>query len=85
MQAYSCGRDFEVGVGVAPQERDTGEPIFSVDRLADASKLFRWKDADGCGEFGAGDFSADGAGRDLDLRVVARMRLYFPDLLFVMR
>ena len=39
MQAYSCGRDFEVGVGVAPQEWDTGEPVFSVDRLADAGKL----------------------------------------------
>jgi len=71
MQAYSCGRDFEVGVGVAPQEWDSGEPVFSVDRLADAGKLFRWQDADGCGEFGAGDFSADGAGGDLDLRVVA--------------
>ena len=71
MQAYSCGRDFEVGVGVAPQEWDSGEPVFSADRLADAGKLFRWQDADGCGEFGAGDFSADGAGGDLDLRVVS--------------
>src|SRR5208282_2993716 len=70
MQSYSCGRDFEVGVGVAPQEWDSGEPVFSVDRLVDAGKLFRWQDADGCGEFGAGDFSADGAGGDLDLRVV---------------
>jgi len=30
MQAYSCGRDFEVGVGDAPQEWDTGEPVFCV-------------------------------------------------------
>jgi len=71
MPAYSCGRDFEVGVGVAPQEWDTGEPVFSVDRLADAGRLLRWQDADGCGEFGAGGFAADGAGGDLDLRVVA--------------
>lgn len=71
MQAYSCGRDLEVGVGVAPKEGDTGEPVFCVDCLADAGKLFRWQNADNSGEFGAGDFSADGAGGDLDLRVVA--------------
>src|SRR5271157_79193 len=66
-----CGSDFEVGVGVAPNEWDTGEPVFCVDRLAGASTLFRRQDADGRGEFGAGDFSADGARGDLHLRVVA--------------
>jgi len=67
----SCGRDFEVSVGVAPQKRDTGEPVFCLDRLAGAGKLFGSQDADDSGEFAAGDFSADSAGRDLDLRVVA--------------
>jgi len=71
MQGYLCGCDLDVGVGVAPQEGDTGEPVFGVDRLARAGKLFRSQDADGRGEFGASDFSSDGAGRDLDLRVVA--------------
>jgi len=71
LDSCRCGRDLEVGVSVAPQKRDTGEPVFCVDRLADAGKLFGPQDADGSGEFGAGDFSADGAGGDLDLRVVA--------------
>src|SRR5208282_1568933 len=66
-----CERDLKAGVGVAPNEWNTREPVFCFDRLAGASKLFRWQDADGCGEFGASDFSADGAGGDLDLRVVA--------------
>src|SRR5258708_40265394 len=66
-----CRRDFDRAVGVAPQEGDAGEPVLRVDQPADAGKLFRWQDADGCGEFGTGDFSADGAGCDLDLRVVA--------------
>jgi hypothetical protein len=64
-------RDLDTGLGVAPQEGDTGEPVFCVDHPADAGKLLRRQDAGGCGEFGAGDFSADGAGGDLDLRVVA--------------
>ena len=66
-----CGCNFEAGVGVAPQEGDTGEPVLRVDQPVDAGKLFRWQDADGRGELGTGDFSADGAGCDLDLRVVA--------------
>src|ERR1700693_594343 len=72
-------RDLDTGLGVAPQEGDTGEPVFCVDHPADAGKLFRRQDAGGCGEFGAGDFSADGAGSDLDLRVVADA-LVFPGL-----
>src|SRR5258708_38159251 len=66
-----CRRDFDRAVGVAPQEGDAGEPVLRVDQPADAGKLFHWQDADSCGEFGAGDFSADGAGCDLDLRLVA--------------
>jgi hypothetical protein len=74
-----CRRDFDGAVGVAPQEWDTGEPVFCVDCVTDASKLLRRQDAGGCGEFGAGDFSTDGAGGDLDLRVVADA-LVFPGL-----
>src|ERR1700719_1679751 len=72
-------RDLDTGLGVAPQEGDTGEPVFCVDHPADAGKLFRRQDAGGCGEFGAGDFSADGAESDVDLRVVADA-LVFPGL-----
>lgn len=64
-------RDLDAGVGVAPKEWDTGEPVFCVDRLTDAGERFRWQDAGGCPKFGAGDFSTNGAGGDLDLRVVA--------------
>jgi len=70
-EVNSCERDLYVRVGVAPQEGDTGEPIFCFDRLADASALFRWQDADPREKFGASDFPAHGAGSDLDLRVIA--------------
>src|SRR5208282_3019239 len=66
-----CERDLEAGVGVAPQERNTCEPVFCIDQLAGASEFFRGQDAGGRREFGTGDFSEDGAGGDLDLRVVA--------------
>ena len=69
--AYSCGRDFEVGVRVAPEEWDPREPVFRVDQPADAGKLFWCQDANGNGEFRAVDFSADGAGSNLGFRVVA--------------
>lgn len=70
MPAYSRKRNFEVGVGVAPKERETGKPVLSVDRLAGAGKLFRPQKTDGRGEFRADDFSAHGAGGNLNLRVV---------------
>ena len=69
--------DFDSAVGVAPQEWDAGEPVFCVDHPADAGKLFRRQDAGGCKEFGAGDFSADRARGEFDLRVVADA-LVFP-------
>ncbi len=62
--------DFDVSVAVAPEPGDTGEPILGFDAASDAVYIFceeagrRW-------EFGAGDFPADGAGGDLDLRVIA--------------
>ena len=73
MRFDSCGcrRDLDGGVGVAPEEWDTGEPIFCVDHPADAGKVFGRQDAGPCGEFGAGDFSTHRAWGDLDLWVVA--------------
>ena len=73
MELGSCGcrRDLDGGVGVAPQKWDASEPVFCIDHPADAGELFRRKDAGGCGEFGTGDFSTDGAGGNLDLRVIA--------------
>ena len=69
----SCSRecDFEVGVGIAPKEGQACQPILALDCFADASAFFRWQKAGGCLEFRPGDFSADGAGRDLDVRAVA--------------
>jgi len=64
-------RNFEIGVGVAPKEGNTGQPVFRVDRLANLSKLLRSQEAGGGREFRPGNFSADGARCDLDLRVVA--------------
>jgi hypothetical protein len=71
MQAYSCRSDLDVSVGVAPEKGDAREPVFLPDRLAGGGELFGSHYAN-CGrEFGAGDFSAYGAGSNLDLRVVA--------------
>jgi hypothetical protein len=67
----SCRRDLDVGISIAPEKRDAGEPVFLFDRLAGASELFGPQYADGSGEFGASDFSAHGAGSNLDLWVVA--------------
>ena len=71
IQAQSSRGDFDVGIGVAPQERKSREPIFRFDRLADTSRFFSLQDASGGWKFRAGNFSSNGAGRDLDLRVVA--------------
>ena len=67
----SSDRDFNVSVGVAPDQRQASEPIFSVDGAANAGSGIGREDAGGGGEFGAGDFSADGTGGDLDLGIVA--------------
>jgi len=63
--------NFDVSVGVAPKQRQAGEPIFRFDGAADSGGIFGRQDARGGGEFGAGDFSAHGAGSDFDLRVIA--------------
>ena len=70
MQAYSCQRDFEVGVGITPKQGTRASQYFRL-IAAGTGKLLRSQKADGSGKFGAGDFSADGAGGDLNLRVVA--------------
>lgn len=66
-----CDGDLGAGVGLTPQKRKTGEPVFCVDRLPDARKFLGGQNLRGCGEFGAGDFSTDGTRGDLHLRVVA--------------
>src|ERR1700733_1209734 len=67
----SRGGDFEACVGVAPQKRNPREPVFRVDHFADAGKFFGRKNSGSRAEFGAGDFPADGARRNLCLRVIA--------------
>ena len=63
--------DFDVSVAIAPEPRDASEPIFVFDGAAGAGSIFGGKDASGCWEFGAGEFSAYGAGSNFDLRIVA--------------
>src|ERR1035441_9048047 len=46
------------------------QPVFCVDQLANACGLLGGQNTNCCREFGAGSLSADGAGSDLDLRVV---------------
>ncbi len=69
--AYSRERDLKAGVGIAPKERDTRQPVFCVDQPADAGEFLRRQDAGGSREFGSGDLSAHGTGGNLNLRVVA--------------
>ncbi len=65
------GRNFNIGVAVAPQEWHAGEPVLSVDELTHASE-FGWpQETRGSRRFRAGDFPADGGRRNLYLRVVA--------------
>jgi hypothetical protein len=63
--------DFQVGVGVAPQQGYAGEPVFCLDQLACLGELFGRQNSGRGREFGAGDFAADRTGRDFDLRIVA--------------
>src|ERR1035438_1268586 len=56
---------------VAQKKINTRQPIFLPDGLAGASLFFRLQLSSSRREFGAGDLAADGAGRNLDFRVVA--------------
>ena len=67
----AVGRDFHVSVGIPPQQRQPGEPVFGIDGAADARSIFQRQNARGGCEFRPGDFSADGAGSNLDLRIIA--------------
>lgn len=67
----SCNGDFNVGIAVAPDEWDAGEPVFGFDGAAHAGAVFKRQNAGGSGEFGASDFPAEGAGSNFDMRVIA--------------
>jgi len=69
--ARSIHSDLDVGVTVAPDEWDAGEPVFGVDGAADADAIFGRQNAGAGGEFLAGDLSSDGAGSNFDFRVIA--------------
>jgi|SRR5690348_16625996 hypothetical protein len=51
--------DLEVGIVLAPQERDAGEPILRTDGIAGAFPILMRQDARRCGKFRAGDFPAN--------------------------
>ena len=64
-------RDFEIGVGPSPDQREPRRPILAIDGSARPGKCRFGQDA-GCGrKFRAGDFSTNGAGRDANFRMVA--------------
>jgi len=65
------GSDFDVGIGVAPDEGHAGKPVFGIEGAADAGCIRDGEDTGRCWKFRARDFSADGARSDLDLRVIA--------------
>jgi len=79
MRVGLCGCDFNASVCITPEEWQTSEPVFCFDCLSNAGRLCRRQEKSGCGKFGAGDFSADGAGGDLNSRIVANA-LAFPGL-----
>lgn len=62
--------DFDIRIRVAPQEWHAREKIFSVDGAAYTCRISRRKDSRCAGELGTCDFSAYGAGCDLDLRII---------------
>ena len=64
------GCDLKEGIGVAPQERKAGEPVFCVDRLANSGKVLLGENADSRREFRASNFSPEGTGSDRSFRVV---------------
>lgn len=63
--------DFEIGVFLGPDGK-AGKPVLLVQNMTCGEPSVRWKDAGGGGKFGPGDFAANGARRDADLRIVAQ-------------
>jgi hypothetical protein len=63
-------RDLNVGISIAPEERNSRHPIFGFDRVAHARGIFDRQDASGRREFRPRDLSPNCAGSNLDLRVV---------------
>ena|SRR5208282_1056493 len=64
-------RNLDSRVRIPPYKWNPRQPVFPVDQLTNAGKIFRRQNAGGGGKFGTSDFSPDGARRDLDLRVIA--------------
>jgi hypothetical protein len=71
LEPISSEGDLHIRIGVTPEKRDTREPVFLFDRLTDAVELFWSKHANRARRLGAGDFSANGARCNFDIRIVA--------------
>ena len=67
--------DFEVDVLLAP-DGQASEPVFFVEDVAGSGPVGFRKDASGGGKIGAGDFAADGAGRDAHVGIVAQALIF---------
>jgi len=69
--ALGGGRNLNVRVSITPEEWDAGEPILCLDGVPHAGGVFDRQDAGRGRKFRAGDFSANRAGSDFDLRIIA--------------
>lgn len=69
---HSGNCDLDICIGVTPQKRQTSEPVLGVDRATDAAVPIDGQNARRGRELRAGDLSPDGAGGDLDARVIAK-------------
>src|ERR1700694_44875 len=63
--------DFQIDVLLAPEERDSSQPILALDGFPGSRPVFRRKHADSCRKLWASDFSTYAARRDINFGVVS--------------
>jgi hypothetical protein len=68
--------DLDVDVLLAPEEGNSGQPVFVFDRIASAGPIFRREYACVGVEFGAGDFASHGARSNLHFGVVPQALVF---------
>jgi hypothetical protein len=66
-----CDTDFDVNVLLAPQKRNSDQPVFAFKCLARSRPIFRRQNSRQAGELRTDNLSAHGAGSDSDLRAVS--------------
>src|SRR5580765_1108832 len=71
-ESRRSGRDFEIGVGLAPEKWNTRHKILRVDELSRARKFVGPEKPHASGKFRSGDLSADGRRRNAHFGIVAQ-------------